>query len=153
MTARAAMLLVCCLAGAQAGCALGPDSSYVAATGQPADARALADSMAGFVADHLPAASSTVALDPTPAAQAENATTSDLVEALRRRGFAVAEAGQPAPSAAHRLRYLVTPLDSGTLVRLTLDGRLSAARYFVRSSAGDLHAGGPYTVIQAAGAS
>jgi hypothetical protein len=150
MTSRLAQRLLSCLAALQAGCALGPDSSYVAALQQPADARVLAESIAEFVAMRLPSASSTVALDPTPAAQTGNMITPDLVEDLQRRGFAVVESGRPVTPAAHRLRYLVTLLDSGALVRLTLDGGTQGARFFARNTAGDLQSGGPYTVTQAA---
>lgn len=148
---RSRRYFLLCLAALQAGCVLGPGTSYVADLQQPEDAEVLADGMAGFVALRLPAPSSTVALDPTLAGQAGNALTPALAAALRRRGFAVAESGQ-VPEGAHRLRYLVTPLDSGDLVRLTLDGTTEGARFFVRNTAGGLQSGGPFTVTQAAAA-
>lgn len=138
-----------CLAALLTGCAFGPNNSYVAPLQQPADANVLANGMAAFVAMQLPAASSTVALDPTPSEQARNSLTPALASALRRRGFAVAEDGQTVPSGAHRLRYLVTPLDNGDLVRLTLDGATEGSRFFVRNSAGGLQSGGPFMVTQA----
>lgn len=138
-----------CLAALLTGCALGPNGSYVAQLQQPADAQVLANGMAAFVAMRLPAASSTVALDPTPSEQAGNALTPSLASALRRGGFAVAEDRQTVPSGAHRLRYLVTSLDNGDLVRLTLDGVTEGSRFFVRNSAGDLQSGGPFMVMQA----
>ena len=138
-----------CLVALQASCALGPDRSYVADLQQPADAAVLADGMAAFVAGQLPARSSTVTLDPTLAGQAGNALTPALASALRHRGFAVAEGGQGQPAGAHRLRYIVTQLDNGDLVRLTLDGATEGARFFVRNAAGGLQSGGPYTVTQA----
>ena len=85
-----------------AGCALEPGSSYVAQLQQPADAEILADGIAGFVAMRLPAASSTVALDPTRSDQARNSLTPALAAALRRRGFAVAEDGQMVPAGVHQ---------------------------------------------------
>jgi hypothetical protein len=138
-----------CLAALLTGCALGPHSSYVAQLEEPADAQVLANGIAAFVATRLPAASSVVALDPTPSDQADNSLTPALASALRRRGFAVAEEGQTLPSGAHHLRYLVTPLDRGNLVRLTLDGTSEGSRFFVRNSAGGLQSGGPFTVTQA----
>jgi hypothetical protein len=138
-----------CLAALLTGCALGPDSSYVAQLEQPADAEVLANGMAAFVATRLPAASSAVALDPTPSDQADNSLTPALASALRRRGFEVAEDGQNLPAGAHHLRYLVTPLDRGNLVRLTLDGTSEGSRFFMRNSAGGLQSGGPFTVTQA----
>ena len=139
-----------CVAALLAGCAFGPNSSYVAQLQQPADAQVLADGVAQFVAMRLPAASSTVTLDPTPSDQAGNSLTPALTSALRRRGFAVAKDGQSAPASAHHLRYLVTPLDKGDLIRLTLDGATEGSRFFVRNSAGRLQAGGPFTLTQAA---
>jgi hypothetical protein len=130
------------------GCALGPDSSYVAQLQQPADADILAGGIVAFVAMRLPAASSTVVLDPTPTGQAGNAVSPTLAAALRRRGFAVAEDGQAVPAGAHHLRYLVTSLDNGDLVRLTLDDATEGARFFVRNTAGGLQPGGPFTVTQ-----
>jgi hypothetical protein len=49
----------------------------------------------------------------------------------------------------HHPRYLVTALDNGDLVRLTLDDATEGSRFFVRNTAGGLQAGGPLTVTQA----
>jgi hypothetical protein len=138
-----------CLAASLAGCALGPNNSYVAQLQQPADAEVLADGMADFVALRLPATSSTVVLDPTPSDQAGNTLTLALTAALRRGGFAVAADGQTVSAGVHHLRYLVTPLDNGDLVRLTLDDATEGSRFFVRNSAGGLQLGGPFMVTQA----
>lgn len=135
-----------------AACASKPGGSYVGPLQQPGDAEALAGAMAEFVADRLPAASSTVTFDPTPRDQAGNTVTAALTFALRRRGFAVDEGGQPAPAGAHQLRYLVTPMDNGTLLRLTIDENTRGSRFFARDAAGQLRAGGPYTVTLAASA-
>ena len=146
---RSLRFAIPCLAALLSGCAFGPNGSYVAPLQQPADANVLASGIAGFVAMRLPAASSTLVLDATPSDQASNSLTPALAAALRRRGFAIAEDGQPVPADAHRLRYLVTPLDNGDLVRLTLDGAVEGSRFFVRNTAGGLQAGGPFTVTQA----
>ena len=75
------------------------------------------------------------------------ALTPVLAEALRKQGFAVAEG--LAPAGSHTLRYWITPLDgSGELVRLLIDGRKEAARFFVRDTGGMLQTGGPFTVMQ-----
>jgi hypothetical protein len=137
-----------CLAALLAGCALEPGSSYVAQLQQPADAEILADGIAGFVAIRLPAASSTVELDPTPSDQAGNSLTPALTAALRHRGFAVAEDRQPGSVGVHHLRYLVTSLDNGNLVRLTLDDGAEGSRFFVRNTTGELQPGGPFMVTQ-----
>jgi hypothetical protein len=127
-------------------CASRPEGSYVGPLQQTGDAEALAGATAEFVADRLPAASSTVMFDPTPRDQAGNTVTAALVVALRRRGFAVADTGQKVPAGAHRLRYLVTPMDNGTLLRLTIDENTRGSRFFVRDAAGRLRSGGPYTI-------
>lgn len=139
------------LAGSLAACALGPGNSYVSQVDTRADAKVLAGDMTDFVAGQLPAASSTVVLDPTPSDQAGNDLTPAFVAALRERGFAVADARQGGASGAHHIRYLVTRLDNGDLVRVTIDGGTAeASRFFVRNSAGDLQTGGPFTVRQMA---
>lgn len=141
---RAMPLLVVC---GLAGCAIGQNTSYVVPLAAPADATVLANGIGAFVRTQLPAASTTIVLDPTPSAQADNALTPVLADALRQQGFAVAEGAGPAGS--HSLRYWVTPLDSsGELVRLMIDGHKEAARFFVRDSRGALQSGGPFTVMQ-----
>lgn len=140
-------------AASLASCAIGPDSSYVGELAAPGDARILAGGMVEFVSTQLPAASSTIALDPTPADQASNALTPAFTAALRRRGFAVADDRQAATLAAHHLRYWVTPVDNGDVVRLSIDDRTEASRFFVRNTQGGLQAGGPFMVRQRAEAS
>lgn len=133
-------------------CAIGPDSSYVGEL-SAGDAQILAAGMVEFVSTQLPAGSSTIALDPTPADQAGNALTPAFAAALRRGGFAIDDNGQAATPTRHRLRYWVTPLDNGDLVRLSIDDRTEASRFFVRNSRGGLQAGGPFMVRQNAEAS
>lgn len=132
-----------------AACTVGPNTSYVAPLQHSADAQVLADGMAEFVVMRLPTASSTVILDPTQSDQTDNAITGAFASALRRRGFAVAEDGRPVAPGAHRIRYLVTPLDNGDLARLTIDNSTEGSRFFVRNTAGGLQAGGPFAVTQA----
>ncbi|MCM8735488.1 conjugal transfer protein TrbH [Azospirillum sp. A1-3] len=126
------------------GCAgVGPRSSYVEAV-TPADAPVLAADIAGFVAERLPAAATTLALDAPAGELASDSLTPVLRGELRRIGFGVADAGQKAPGALP-LRYLVTPLNAGVLVRLQVD-RTTASRLWLRNSAGTLQAGSPFTV-------
>jgi hypothetical protein len=134
-------------------CAIGSDSSYVGELAALGDAQILAAGMVEFVATQLSAGSSTIALDPTPADQASNVLTPLFTAALRRRGFAVADDRHALAPAEHHLRYWVTPLDNGDLVRLSIDGRTEASRFFVRNSRSGLQAGGPFTVRQNAEAS
>ncbi len=145
---RARVALAAFAAAALAGCAVGPDTSYVAPVEREADAQVLGSGVAAFVALRLPSGSA-VALAPTAWDQPSDAVTPVLAAALRQRGFAVAEGDQPAAANAHRVRYLVTSLDNGNLVRVTLDGATEGARFFVRNTAGGLQAGGPYTMTQA----
>jgi hypothetical protein len=72
------------------------------------------------------------------------------VAALRDRGFAVADEGQAGTHGTHHIRYLVTPLDNGDLVRVSIDDSAQASRFFVRNTAGGLQAGGPFMVRQTA---
>lgn len=136
-------------AASLSACAVGPNTSYVAPLQQSADAQVLADGMAEFVAIAVPNTSSTVVLEPTPSDQAGNALTTAFASALHIRGFAVAEARQTVTAGAHRIRYLVTPLDNGDLARITIDNSKKGSRFFVRNTAGGLQAGGPFTVTQA----
>jgi hypothetical protein len=140
-------------AASLASCAIGPDSSYVGDLSAPGDARILAAGMVEFVSTQLPAASSTIALDPTPADQASNALTPAFTAALRRRGFAVADDRHAAAASTHHLRYWVTPLDNGDVMRLSIDDRTEASRFFARNTQGVLQAGGPVMVRQNAEAS
>ncbi len=139
--------------GLSACAAVGPRTSYVEPLPHAGDAQVLAGSISTFLAAQIPAASSTLALDPTPTDQASNALTPVLAASLRQQGFAITtEAsgapGAPATQAGHTLRYWITPMDSsGELVRLLLDGNKEASRFFVRNTAGTLQSGGPYTVM------
>ena len=148
MTSRMATLVIG-LGLDLSACALDPSGSYVAQIERPGDAAILASGIATFVAAKLPAASTTIVLDATPADQTGNGLTPALAEALRRAGFGVADSTQAMSSTGHHLKYLVTPLDSGSLVRLVLDDRTAASRFFARNTSGELQAGGPFTVTQA----
>ncbi|MGI4941977.1 MAG: hypothetical protein ACRYHQ_15695, partial [Janthinobacterium lividum] len=143
-------LAVC---GLSACAEVGPRTSYVEPLPHAGDAEVLAGSIGTFLATQIPAASSTIALDPTPTDQDSNALTPVLAASLRQQGFAVtadasAAPGTPGAQTGHTLRYWITPMDSsGELVRLLLDGNKEASRFFVRNTAGTLQSGGPYTVM------
>lgn len=132
-----------------AACAMNRGGSYVGRIGKPGDAQVLASSMAAFVASRLPAASTNLVLDPTPSGQAGNLVTLALVADLRDRGFAIADGRQGGAGGVHHIRYLVTPLESGDLMRVSIDGNARASRFFVRNTNGGLQAGGPLTVFNA----
>jgi hypothetical protein len=139
------------IAGALAACAIG--GSYVDGVAAPGDAQVLAAGMAEFVARELPAASTTLALDPTPAAQADNTLTPAFAAALRSQGFAIAGEQAAGARVVHHLRYWVTPLEGGELVRIAINDRTEGSRFFVRNTAGGLQTGGPFMVRQEAGQS
>lgn len=130
-------------------CTIGSNTSYVAPLRQSADAQVLADGMAEFVAMRLSGGASTVVLDPTPSDQVGNVLTASFAAVLRSRGFAVADGTQAMTVGAHHIRYLVTPLDNGDLVRVTIDSNAEGSRFFARNTAGGLQAGGPFTMTQA----
>jgi type IV secretion system protein TrbH len=130
------------------GCAAAqPGVSYVTEV-TPADAAVLASDMADLIGRRLPAASSTLMPEPPPESQAGNALTPALRAALAGAGFTLAEPRTQTVPGAHSLRYLVTPLDGGVLVRLEVD-RSAASRWYVRNSAGALQPGSPFTVREA----
>ena len=133
---------------AVSGCALSANTSYVGQFGQPVEAGAVAIAMAKFVSMSLPGSPGVLLLDPTPANQASNTLTPTFAAALRRCGFTVGDGRRPLAGTTHRLRYLVTPLDNGVLARLTIDGTIEGAQFFVRSRGGSLQPGGPFTVTQ-----
>jgi len=144
----ARLVLPALAAAALSACALDPNSSYVTEVRHPSDPFVVGHVVAEFVAFRLPLRS-TVVLDPTPEDQAGNTVTPALTRELQGHGFAVVEGNQPVPAGAHRLRYLVTSLDNGDLVRLTIDGSTEGARFLVRNTAGGLQSGGPFTMTQA----
>ena len=105
---RLATLLMAC---GLAACAVGPDTSYVSSLSAPADASVIAAGIASFMQTQLPAASTTLILDPTPSDQwASNVLTPALASSLRQKGFGVVQG--TAPSGAHTLRYWVTAFDA-----------------------------------------
>jgi hypothetical protein len=98
----------------------------------------------------LPPATTTLVLQPPPPSQADNALTPALRGALSHAGFGVFEPSKDTPplAGAHPIRYQVTPLEGGVLVRLHYD-RTEAARWFARNRRGQLQAAGPFTVSAA----
>ena len=132
-----------------AGCAVGPNTSYVGELRQPTDSEAVATAMAEFVSMSLPGAPGALMLDPTPSDQASNALTPAFASALRRCGFTIGGSSQPLRGNTHRIRYLVTPLDSGVLARLTIDGTTEGSQFLARNAGGILQPGGPFTVTRA----
>lgn len=142
------LLAVCLLAG----CATSrPPGSYVSGVFE-SDADLLASAMVEYLGEQLPPASTTFVLQPPARDPLGKALTPALGSALRQAGFAVQEAapqkaapGSPAGSGGYALRYLISPLDAGVLVRLQYQ-QTEASRWYVRNSRGELQAASPFTV-------
>lgn len=145
---KLAILAVAC--AVLAGCATTrPGMSYVSSEISPTDARTLAADAAQHLAVPLPAAKTTIVLYPT--GQRQDALTPAFTEALRATGFGVSiaprEKDAPAPDGVP-VRYLVSPLDYGILMRLEYQHR-EAARFYVRATDGSLVKAAPFTVREA----
>jgi hypothetical protein len=126
----------------------GPQTSYVAPLQSPkADAYTLAGGICNFLTDdaNLSPMNTTIAV---AGAGKGDELAPTLADELRQSGFAVVSPGQPVPAGAKRLRYVVTPLLGGELLRVDIEagGITRASRYYLRDSAGYLQAGGPFTV-------
>lgn len=132
-----------CAAVLLAGCTTTAKRDAALAT---KDAVFLADQIAGYVGDRLPAASTTVWLTvPAPLkGQPPLALNTEVPVALRSRGFAVAE-GEQAAASEHRIAWSAVGLDDGVVVKVTLDGH-EAARWYSRDPAGLLEPASAFTV-------
>ena len=128
-----------------AGCAtMTPMPSYVSVT-NAGDVSGVVPAIAGYVSTKLPTSSRV--LVEAPATGGWDPVTPALINELRSRGFAVADAQHPGN--AHMIGYAVSPLDSGVLVRIQIDGADGASQFLARDTKGELQPGGPYTVREA----
>ncbi|EGJ6041346.1 TPA: conjugal transfer protein TrbH [Escherichia coli] len=128
-----------------------PTMSFVASEVTASDATVLAKDTATYLADPLPPAKTTVVLDP-PANKSADVMTPALIDALRAAGYGVVEADrQNGPKAGEGtpVRYLVSPLENGVLLRLQYLGT-EASRFYPRTASGALVSAGPFTVRGAA---
>lgn len=143
---RSLMLSVLVVAAALTGCTMTPTASYVTEV-SPNDAKVLAGSIADFLGQSLPPAGTVLALQPPQDSQANNPLTPALSRALRSSGFGVAELTKDtrAPVGSHPVRYLVTPMYNGVLVRVRYD-RTNVTRWFARNANGSLQPTSPYSV-------
>lgn len=128
-----------------AGCAtMTPTASYVSLT-DASDVTGVVPAITGYVSDKLPS-SSRVLLVP-PASGGWDPVTPPLIADLYARGFAIADAQHP--GGTHTIGFTVSPLDTGVLVRIVIDGTNDASQFLARGTAGRLQPGGPYTVREA----
>ena len=143
---RSLILSALVVAAALTGCTMSPTASYVSEV-SATDANVLAGSIAEFLGQHLPPAGTVLALQPPQDGQANNPMTPALSRALRSSGFGVAELTKdtPAPAGSHPVRYLVTPMYNGVLIRVRYD-RTNVSRWFARNTSGNLQPASPYSV-------
>ena len=131
-----------------AGCATqGPNLSYVGSPLAVSSAAPIASEIATYAAGQLPAAQSTILLEPPPPGQAANDLTPAVTAALRAKGFGIAEPGTSAAN-AHSLRYIVTPVGQDVLLRIIVDNRIAAARLYQPDGKGSLVAASPLTAME-----
>lgn len=149
-------LAICILVGAAlSGCAsVRPSMSYVAPEVTASDASKLAADAAHWLAKPLPPAQTTIVLDPpASSAQQSDVMTPAMLEQLRATGYGVVQVPRQQgkdtpPLEGVPVRYLVSPLDTGVLMRLQYQG-VEAARFYPRSTDGSLVEAAPFTVREA----
>ena len=151
MRARFSLPLVAALGLSACATIPAPSSSYVGGSMSDADAGVIAEAITSFVQTHVPAASSTVTVDPATVAiggglksPLPGLVTSDL----RKAGYGVAAPGVTVPG-AHTVRYLVSPLDGGLLLRVTVD-QIQGSQVFETTAQGMLAAASPVTQTRSA---
>ena len=138
-------ILLCVLVLGLAGCATKqPATSSFVFRIPTADAPPVVQAITEFVTAHCPPGQSTLVLDPAPTDKQANTIASEVSDALREKGFAVAADAKAAPD-AHHVRYLVTPLFDGFLVRVSVD-HAEGSRLFLHDKAGTLVASGALAV-------
>jgi hypothetical protein len=111
-----------------------PSGTYVRSISD-ADATVLAPAVARCLSDILPSRQ-----DVTLAPAASGDTIAPLLgPLLDAAGFTVASGGTP-------VSYVAAPLDDGVLLRVSVNNRSGASRFFARSANGVLASAGPTTV-------
>ena len=112
----------------------------------PIELRQLAEIATQWIRQSVPDATTALFLAEPPKPQRRNPFTPALTEKLHTVGYAIAEEGSLVP-AVHAIRYRVTSLDSGILVRLRIDA-LEISRYFERGLTGVVIAAAPTTAFK-----
>lgn len=145
---RKAFIMGMIIAGSGVGgCTiLRPTMSYVEPLTEP-EAIVLANDISEHLITPLPRAQTTIVLD-APADTSKDLLTPVLAAKLRENGYGVVEADPkkgPDPNDGTPIRYLVTPLESGIVLRLQYPGA-EASRFYPRGSDGNLMTSQPFTV-------
>ena len=133
---KAAMIMSLSLASA--GCATFPSfpiikqekkvMNYVAPEVSLADSEKIAADMARFLANQLPPARTTIGLSGSSSMFNEM-----LVNELAWRGFGISEGGSGDDEQVVQLRYFVTILDTGIVVRMRYNAHV-AGRFYQRGT-------------------
>ncbi|WP_052494158.1 hypothetical protein [Nitrosospira sp. NpAV] len=118
--------------------------SYVAPDISKSDADELTMDMSQFLMNQLPAAKTTLELEPL-----KNPLHAMLLDQLARKGFGIVESMPQTGQQGEQLRYLVTRLDRGLLVRLRYQDK-EASRFYDRTVDGRLSLRTGYTIREAA---
>lgn len=119
-----------------------PSASYVAKEISEPDSEVIGKDMAKFLASQLPAAKTTIYIEPS-----DSVVHSVLVDDLVEMGFGILEI-RPTQGPAVALQYSVTPLGNGVLVRMRYSDRVSS-RYYGRLADGSLSTSGKISVREA----
>lgn len=117
--------------------------SYVSKEISVYDSETIGDDMARFLASQLPAAKTTLYIEPT-----NTLVRQVLVGELTDMGFGIVET-KGGEGAAIALQYFVTPLDNGVLVRMRYNDTISS-RYYIRQTDGGLFPSNKVAVREAA---
>ncbi len=116
-------------------------SSYVEAISL-SDADIVARDMADFLSNQFASAKTTIELEPM-----NNEFHARLLAHLKSRGFGIVETGPEL--GATGLRYAVTQLDEGIILRMKYQGK-EASQFYPRRQGGTLALNNVYTVREAA---
>lgn len=141
MFRRTALILGAIALASLSGCASVPRTASWAAP-MPTDAtQYLADMSVQYLRDPWPPAATVVWVAPTPKGAPVPAFDTALQRALLRAGYGVSTT----QAGAHPLRYRVTVLGDGLVLRLDYDNA-EVARYYRRDTAGQWTPVSPFTV-------
>ncbi len=120
--------------------AMHPNATVIKLGIAESDSAAISNDMAQFLASQLPPAKTTLAVD-----RFKNPFHLKLRYALALRGFGIVNAEVPVP--AVWVRYYVTDMRGGYLVRLRYDNKI-ASRFYSRSADGSLSRFSRFTVSE-----
>jgi len=113
--------------------------SYVAVNMPPPVAAQLASDTVGYLSDNLPPARTTVVVQPGITGLARDNVSDAMIAALRQKGYGVivSDITKPNTGQGTPIRFLVSRIENGVLLRMQYPGR-EVTRYYVRTSADGL---------------